>query len=207
MFWIIVIGIVIYLIVKKTKETEREHLESIRRKMEEIEREKKLAEEQAKRKAESKNFQINKNSDLERAIKELKPHWIWMSLAGGTNPILTPLIHFEPNSNSITLTKKGYDLWTENLKKYYNGTVWEEREQALKKFEKDLFGEYAGQLGISIEYIAHHLIKLENERTYESDFTLTFSTVVDPTVFENRSYFYEQVSQTPFLKPSDQDSN
>lgn len=189
MFWII-LGIIICVCIVKRKKKEEVEFPSVPKVPTMTERE--------GEKNTNEPIQCY-NADLEREIERLRSYWKWMSLAGGTDPILTPLIHFEQNTYSVTLTKRGYDLWTENLKKYYNGTIWEEREQALKNFETDLLGEYAGQLGISIEYIADHLIKLENERKYESDFTLTITTVVDRTVFENRDYFRQQVSQTPLF--------
>ena len=81
---------------------------------------------------------------------------------------------------TIRLTYDGYDLFIGNLRKYYNGTTWTERERGLTLFAKDLFGshyEVAKDL-VNMEYIADHLIKLDKPDQWESDYKIEQKIVV-----------------------------
>ena len=196
MLWVIVIiGVIIYIVIKKKKEKEKEHQAAVRNIMEEIEKEKRL---QLQKENQERNREKICSS---QEFNELKKVWIWMSLAGGTNPLLHPQIYFEDN-NKVTFIKRGYDLPTHNLNQYYTGSIWEEREKALNRFEEELFGEFAGKLGISIEYIADHLIQLERRSDYSSNFTLSISIVVSSELcqdIEVRKWIKEELWNIPVI--------
>ena len=141
--------------------------------------------------------EILNDPEFLRKIEYLRPYYRWMTLAGGTDPLLVPQIYFE-HDGQIVLQKKGYDLWSENIKAYYYGTKWEEREKALELFGQDLFGEYVDEMKkvISFEYIADHLIELMKETGSTSDFCLTFSTYGNIKTLHERELFRHELQKT-----------
>lgn len=130
--------------------------------------------------------EIKSSPAFKRAFEELKPVYIWMTLAGG-EPILPPIFSSDKRTANngttfwnVTLKKHGYGLWIGNLNKYQNATEKTEFEKALDAFAIDLFGNRAEEMCklVSIEYIADHLITLENVHCNEADFYLTYTTSV-----------------------------
>ena len=123
---------------------------------------------------------IVSSHEFQDSLQKLKAEIYWMTLAdAGHNVTLKPFVSLE-NEFTIRLTYDGYDLFIGNLRKYYNGTTWPEREQGLVLFAKDLFGshyEVAKDL-INIEYIADHLIKLDKPDRGESDYRIVQKVVV-----------------------------
>lgn len=123
---------------------------------------------------------IVSSHEFQDSLQKLKAEIYWMTLAdAGHNVTLKPFVSLE-NEFTIRLTYDGYDLFIGNLRKYYNGTTWPEREQGLVLFAKDLFGshyEVAKDL-INIEYIADHLIKLDKPDRWESDYRIVQKVVV-----------------------------
>lgn len=114
-------------------------------------------------------------------LEKLKKQLHWMYLAGGTEPCLPVVFRCAKESSAkIILEKKGYDLPTENLNRYYSGTVWTERERALERFAADLFCDRAEELTAltNMEFIADQLIKLESPERPASDYTLRVEEVV-----------------------------
>lgn len=122
--------------------------------------------------------EIMKSVEFQQTLQKAKDTMKWMTFAGGTDPILPPLIKkpFDQPYN-IIFEKQGYDLWTEHYKQYVNGTVWAEREKALNAFCVDLFEDHAEEMEkiISIECIADYLIEFEDISGYDSDFILRYT--------------------------------
>lgn len=135
------------------------------------------------------------NAEFKRLVEYFRPHYRWMTLAGGTEPMLTPQISFDSNG-TIYLTKRGYDLWTGNWKDYMSASNPEDCKKSLEKFEQDLFGEYSGKLKISIEFIADHLIEFEDSTDYTSDFTLSFSFPGNFTAGNQKELFIQELRKT-----------
>ncbi len=208
---IVVVGCAVIMLKRGLKEDGEETLcgsekslaqfreeERVRREKEEeeqrrLEEERKRQQEEQRREAEQK---LKEEFFASYTGKRLTNAYRWMCLAGGTDPFLLPCISFSPADWTISIEKKGYDLWIENLQQYYHGTVWEEREAALKRFEKDLFKDKLDEVRdiINAEFIADHLITLENCRRYEADFTLKWSEVVSKDFFS--TYTREFVRET-----------
>lgn len=122
--------------------------------------------------------EIMKSAAFQQTLQMAKDAMEWMTFAGGTDPMLWPLIKkpFD-QPHTIIFEKKGYDLWTEHYKQYVNGTVWAEREKALNAFCVDLFEDHAEEMEkiISIEYIADYLIEFDDMSGYDSDFILRYT--------------------------------
>lgn len=114
------------------------------------------------------------NANIKEAAEYFRPYWRWMTLAGGTDPLLYPMVSFS-SDGMICITKHGYDLWTGNWKAYKSAVSREEKENALKRFAADLFRENADKVNFNIEYIADQLIEFEDPSAYTSDFTASFS--------------------------------
>ncbi len=188
--WIIIISVGLYFFFKDDKKETAEKIKIQR------------AEEERKRKEEEKELEKNILSDenFKYLLKELEVPYRWMTLAGGTDPLLKPHIRFEETKRGgyqIVLEKMGYDLWTDNLKTYYNSSNWSEREQALELFNKDLFKKYAEEMKsiVSIEWIADKLIRLKNERKYDDEFVLTY-TFPAPKDAKERELLARELTQT-----------
>ncbi len=117
-----------------------------------------------------------------------------MAFAGGIYPFLPALIIFR-NDYTVIITKNGYDLWTRNLKAYYNSSTREDADLFLEKFKKDLLGEHTDKLTVSIEWLADDLIKLKNEQECEADFTLTYETTLSISLksYEEKQLFKKAV--------------
>lgn len=113
-------------------------------------------------------------------LKKLEEFSRCFNLAGGLDPFLPcHYLKSKENEYQIILEKRGYDLFTLNLKEYYNNPA-PLCYEALNRFAADLFGEYAEEMKnfISMEYIADHLIKIENIDNLETDFMLRFEFTV-----------------------------
>ena len=143
---------------------------------------------------------ILNDSEFVRLIENLRPHYRWMTLAGGTDPWLHPLICFDQNG-SIVLKKHGYDLYDRNIKEYYGASEWKKREKALEQFGQDLFGEYAEEMKqiISLEYIADHLLELEQITGTSSDFYLTLSTHGNIKTQREKDLFRRELQNTSIV--------
>lgn len=151
--------------------------------------------------------EIINDSEFQRKLEHLEPYYIWMTLAGGTDPLLLSLIYFE--NERIVLKKRGYDLYDRNIKEYYSGSEWAEREKALELFGQDLFGKYAGEMKriISLEYIADHLIELEQRTCSSSDFCLTFSTYTNMKTKREQELFKQELQKKWVNATIDVDKN
>lgn len=145
--------------------------------------------------------EILNNPEFVRLIENMRPHYRWMTLAGGTDPLLHPLISFERDGR-IILRKHGYDLYVKNIKEYYSGTKWEEREKALERFGEDLFGEYVDEMKkiISFEYIADHLIELEQGSSTTLYYQLTFSQASNLKDSREKDLFRRELQNTSIIK-------
>ena len=101
------------------------------------------------------------------------------NLAGGLDPFLPCIYKYGEEKNKIIIEKQGYDLWTHNLKKYYNNPA-PQCHEALNLFAIDLFGEHAEEIKefISMEFIADHLIKLDNIDSFDSDYVLRYEFTI-----------------------------
>ena len=117
---------------------------------------------------------IPSNANVKEAVEYFRPYWRWMTLAGGTDPLLYPMVSFS-SDGMICITKQGYDLWTGNWKAYKSAVSREEKENALMRFAKDLFGENVDKVNFNMEYIADHLIEFEDSSAYTSDFATSIS--------------------------------
>lgn len=138
--------------------------------------------------------ELMRDENFQRELSWFRPYWQWMTLAGGIN---RPIISFSRDGN-IRLSKRGWNLWLQNIKNYKNGTEWKEREAALELFAKDLFGEYSEEAKkiISIEYIADHLIEFDSYELLTSHFTLTLTM---PTAIKDKraqELFRKELSET-----------
>lgn len=131
--------------------------------------------------------EIKNDPKFQKVLKELKPYYRWMTLAGGIDPIVWPFISFEKSEShsgiprwKVTLEKHGYDLCTRSLIECRNATEPTEYKNALNRFAVDLFGKYAEEMRkvISFEYIADHLITVEDINRFSTEFDLTYSTFV-----------------------------
>ncbi len=125
--------------------------------------------------------EIVKSDMFQECLNSLKKVYEWMSLVDVKD--LHLMVHVQcpyDDPYLIVLEYKGYDLWTENLKKYKEETSWEEREKALNEFRKDLFGQNAEQVKelVNMEHIADHLIKVEDMEKWESDFILRYDFMI-----------------------------
>ncbi len=122
--------------------------------------------------------EIMKSAAFQQTLQKAKDTMKWMTFAGGTDPILPPLIK-KPFDQpySIIFEKQGYDLWTEHYRQYVNGTVWEDREKGLSEFYNDLFKAHAEEVKAitNIEYIADYLIEFEDISGYDSNFILRYT--------------------------------
>lgn len=130
-------------------------------------------------------------------VDRFRPCYRAFTLAGGTEPLLHPLISFK--DNKITLKKHGYDINITNLNRYYDENLeWKEREKALNLFMTELFGEYSEEMSrvISFEYIADHLIQLEKQTEYNSDFYLIFSDVCSLKTDAEINLFIRKLKET-----------
>lgn len=145
--------------------------------------------------------EILNNPEFIRLIENMRPHYRWMTLAGGTDPLLHPLISFERDGR-IILRKHGYDLNVKNINEYYNGANWKDREQGLERFGEDLFGEYVEEMKqiISFEYIADHLIELEQGSSTASDFQLIFSRLGNLKDSREKDLFRRELQNTSIIK-------
>lgn len=111
--------------------------------------------------------EIMKSAAFQQTLQRAKDTMKWMTFAGGTDPILPPLIKkpFDQPYN-IIFEKQGYDLWTEHYKQYVNGTVWEDREKGLNEFYNDLFKEHAEALKeLEIYMYRRWVVKTDLSRT------------------------------------------
>lgn len=143
----------------------------------------------------SNNEEIPGNSNIKATAEYFRPHWRWMTLAGGTDPLIYPMISFS-SDGTICMTKRGYDLWTGNWKAYKAANSREEKEHALAQFAKDLFGENVDKVNFNMEYIADHLIKFEDASAYTSDFTTSFSFPGNCRTGEERDQFKRELQNT-----------
>lgn len=171
---IVIVAVVIIIVlairgrIKKAKEKKdyeiRQQEERKRRAIEEQKEEQKIV----------------SSHEFQDSLQKLKTEIYWMTLAdAGHNVTLKPFVSLE-DKYTIRLTYDGYDLFIGNLRKYYNGTTWTERERGLTLFAKDLFGshyEVAKDL-VNMEYIADHLIKLDKPDQWESDYKIEQKIVV-----------------------------
>lgn len=141
------------------------------------------------------NDEIPGNSNIKATVEYFRPYWRWMTLAGGTDPLLYPMISFS-SDGTVCMTKHGYDLWTGNWKAYKAATSRDEKERALAQFTKDLFEENADKVNFNMEYIADHLIKFEDCSAYTSDFTTTFSFPGNFKTGDERYQFIGELKNT-----------
>ncbi len=188
--WIIIISVGLYFFFKDDKKETAEKMQI------------KRAEEERQRKEEEKELEkkILSDENFKYNLKELEVPYRWMTLAGGTDPLLSPHIRFEETKwggYQIVLEKMGYDLRTDNLKTYYNSSNWSERERALELFNKDLFKKYAEEMKsiVSIEWIADKLIRLKNESKYDDEFVLTYTSSA-PKDAKERELLARELTQT-----------
>jgi hypothetical protein len=149
---------------------------------------------------------ILNDPNFQYTLNDLRPYWRWMTLAGGLDPCIPPMLSSE-SGGKLTLKKKGYDLWTRNLKNYYSESSWSEQEKALEQFSKDLFGDYAEEMKkiVAMDYIADHLIELDDngrQRECESDFILTYTTVTQLKTYEVISLLRRELQKNtdPMIK-------
>ncbi len=119
--------------------------------------------------------------NFKEKVEFFRPYYRMMALAGGTDPLLLPSIDFEKTEKGrydIILSKKVYDIELHNFKEYNNRNLsWNEREKAVERFRRDLFGEYTEEMermGMGAEFIADHIVKIEKERVGTADFILIF---------------------------------
>ncbi len=124
------------------------------------------------------------SEEFKRRLHSLSEISRCFNLAGGLDPFLPSLLKYGDKKNEIIIEKQGYDLWITNLNEYYNNPA-PQCYEALNRFAVDLFGEYADEMKsiLSIEYIADHLIELENIDEWKTDFVLKykFSVYSEPS--------------------------
>lgn len=144
------------------------------------------------------NEDIINDPDFKRTVEYFGPVWRWMALASGMNPVLPPIISFGADG-TIYLKKRGYDVLIGGWKAYMAAESQEESGKALKRFERDLFGDYADKLEISVEYIADHLIEFEERTVFSSDFTVSFSSPSHLTTYEKQQLFISELFKTPII--------
>lgn len=173
LFFLIIIGVIIFAIYKYNKKTNEEN--RIREEQERI-RAQKRYEEQQKRAAE----EIINSTEFQHSLNHLNCFYRIFTLAGGTDPFLPPIIKLsKEDKREILLEKQGYDLYKNNLEEYYN-TRAPQCYEALNRFGVDLFGEYAEEIKsmISLEWIADHMIELTPRTCSSSNFTLHIGEIV-----------------------------
>ena len=134
------------------------------------------------------NEDIINDPDFKRTVEYFGPVWRWMALA----------ISFGADG-TIYLKKRGYDVLIGGWKAYMAAESQEESGKALKRFERDLFGDYADKLEISVEYIADHLIEFEERTVLSSDFTVSFSSTSHLTTYEKQHLFISELFKTPII--------
>ncbi len=129
----------------------------------------------------SNELTISRKSEYQKEVQRLTAAYRWMSLAGGINQVIEPIITFKGDC-TVVLMKKGYDLATDNLKTYYTSLDSKQAYRALDKFAKDLLGDNTDKMTVSAEYIADYLIKLDDERDGVADFTIAYETTISITL-------------------------
>lgn len=169
LFFLIIIGVIIFAIYKYNQKAEEEN-----RVQEQIRKQKTYEEEQKKAVKE-----IINSERFKKDVKFLNDITRCFNLAGGLDPFLPSLLKYGDKKNEIIIEKQGYDLLTANLNEYYNNPA-PQCYEALNRFAVDLFGEYADEMQnfISMEFIADHLIELDNINDYDTDFVLRYTLTV-----------------------------
>lgn len=138
---------------------------------------------------------------LQSVLEACRPIYICFSLAGGTDPLLKPLIRFSPDYKKIILEKQGYDAWVHDLKGYYNGKVWEEREAALLRFMNKFFGEHMNSITVDARWIVDDLITFDSLAGYNSDFVMKWEYPLPETTPDERNHLREEIQQIPLFTP------
>ena len=130
--------------------------------------------------------EIIATAEFQRSLQKLLETYQWITFADARHSLsegdyCTP-VYFAPKTKPyiIEFKKTWVDLWLENLNQYYNGKTWSERENGINQFAFDLFGDKAEEMKgiINIEYIADHLIEIENPNSYDSDYTIKCEIIV-----------------------------
>lgn len=170
---LIVFILLVVLMVKVYKHwnEKRKHEEEEQKRLEEHKR----YEEQQKKAIE----EILSSKDFKKDLKFIEDISRCFNLAGGLDPFLPCIYKYGEEKYKLIIEKHGYDLWTHNLRDYYNNPA-PKCYEALNLFAIDLFGERAEEMKkfISMEFIADHLIELENSDSMTSDYVLRYEFTV-----------------------------